>query len=369
MAWPESRVVNGKTFWYAVWRVREIVGGKLTRVKHTKALGAVGIDSARAECDAVRITEERKDPKPKHVGVSAALDAFLREKADVQRRRPETIEFYRDRLGPLFVTLGNRGPLRSWQLSWIVDIVAAHPKWSPRTVQMHLTALRTFAKWARSRGYDCPDLARDVKGPTVTKANREAYSVPQLRAILAASVGHRHAVAVALAALAGLSLGDLRALLWRDVDLRRGWITGVRSKTGRPLLIPIAKRLREALKAATPGHPHQVVCTLPKSDSTAYQAWTRICKRAGVSPIGGWKRLRHTYATILDAAHVDGATRRDLMAHAPGSSMEGLYTHADHGRLRAGIGAIDAAVSPRRARLRLPARRTGHVAPSAATGP
>lgn len=123
---------------------------------------------------------------------------------------------------PCFAALAARGPLRSWQPRWVVEYVAGHPGWSPRTVQMLLVALRTFAKWARRRGYDCPDLARDVEGPRVTKAQRAAYSVGELRAVLDVAAAHPYAPAVYLAALAGLSLGDLRRLTWGEVDLRGG---------------------------------------------------------------------------------------------------------------------------------------------------
>lgn len=346
MPWVETRVVGGHSFRYVVWRVRvRAEDGTLRWKRQSKPVGRVPLEVAQVRAQEVGLVELGQSPRPKHIGPLAALDAFLAEWSQVKRRRPATITFYRGRLTPIFRALSDRGPLRSWQARWVVEYLAERPGWSARTIQMHITALRTFARWARRRGYDCPDFARDVEGPRVPKPQRAAYSAAELRTLLAAVEGRRLAAAVHLAALAGLSLGDLRRLRWADIDLRGGWIVADRSKTGRPMRIPIGKRLRAFLEALPAGGLADPVCALPGKDAAVYRSWTRLCAKAGVPHIGGMKRLRHTYATLLDAARVDTATRRDLMAHAPGSRMADHYTHADSARLRAGIAAIDRAVS------------------------
>lgn len=221
MPWVEERKVGDRVHRYVVWRER-VRGedGRLRWRRRSKPVGEIPREAAAALAVEHGVVALGLAPRPTHVGPSAALTAFLAEWRDVRRRKAETVDYYRGLLEPCFAALAARGPLRSWQPRWVVEYVAGHPGWSPRTVQMLLVALRTFAKWARRRGYDCPDLARDVEGPRVTKAQRAAYSVGELRAVLEVAAAHPYAPAVYLAALAGLSLGDLRRLTWGEVDLR-----------------------------------------------------------------------------------------------------------------------------------------------------
>jgi integrase len=147
---------------------------------------------------------------------------------------------------------------------------------------------------------------------------------------------------VALALYAGLSRGDLRALTWREVDLRAGLVTRPRHKTGRALRLPISPPLAEVLerhrRRAGPVCPR-----LPKSDSSLGKALHRLCDKAGV-PRGGLHRLRHTAATLLAAAGTDIATIGRILGHRPGSVVTLRYLHTDEERLRAAAEAVSEAV-------------------------
>ncbi len=339
MAWiREHRAKDGTALFYVEWRGAD-------RKIHSRPLGPVPRASAQAEADIVTRAVEGRAPKPEALSAILALSRFLAYRRNVKRLKEETLAYYRKLLDPCFRALSERGPMKSWREPWLAVYVAARPRWSPRTVGMLITSCRTFTKWARRSGIACPEFARDIEGPRAAKVERKAYTAAEAGRVLAASRGRSLELAAHLALLAGLSLGDIRGLTRAEVDLKGGWIVRRRSKTGRPMRIPVVPTLAALLKPrCTDLEPADLVCPLGKSDSSIYKGWGRLCAAADVEAKGGLKRLRHTWLTLQGAANVDRATRRDLMGHAPGSSESDVYDHSDAARLRAGAAAVERAI-------------------------
>ncbi|MCA9316490.1 MAG: site-specific integrase, partial [Planctomycetes bacterium] len=155
--------------------------------------------------------------------------------------------------------------------------------------------------------------------------------------------GHYLEVPVALALLSGLSRADLRTLTWKEVDLKAGFITRARHKTGTRLKLPISDPLRDVLRR----HRERTgrVCRgLPVSESSLYKALYRLCDRAGV-PHCSWHTMRHTAATLLAVAGVDVATIGRILGHRPGSPITLRYLHTDEDRLHSAARAVAAAVA------------------------
>jgi integrase len=115
--------------------------------------------------------------------------------------------------------------------------------------------------------------------------------------------------AVCLAGEAGLRVGEVPALRWReDVDLVAGTLTvneqtrhGITGtpKGGRRRKIPMTPTLVAALKRLEVVRTGLVVRNVdgtPKTDGETTHAIRRICRGAGL-PESGWHRLRHTFGT------------------------------------------------------------------------
>ncbi len=165
--------------------------------------------------------------------------------------------------------------------------------WSPSRVRQALGVYRRFIAWCGAVGYACGDFVGEFKPPRARPLeHREALSAEQCRRLLDAARGHYLEVPVALALFTGLSRADLRAITWKEVDLDGGFITRPRSKTGRPLRLPMSEPLREVLERHRQ-RSGRVCRRLPKSDSSLYKALHRLMDRAGV-PRSGWHQLRHT---------------------------------------------------------------------------
>jgi integrase len=115
--------------------------------------------------------------------------------------------------------------------------------------------------------------------------------------------------AVCLAGEAGLRVGEVKALRWReDVDLVARTITvnqqTYRGLTGTPKgrtrrTVPMTPMLYDALKRMSVIREGLVVRDLDgtaKSDDQASYRLDRICRSAGL-PVRGWHTLRHTFGT------------------------------------------------------------------------
>ena len=145
----------------------------------------------------------------------------------------------------------------------------------------------------------------------VERPEIEAWDFAQYARLLAAAKaeGDDWYAAVCLAGEAGLRVGEVKALRWReDVDMIARTITvkqqtcnGVtttpKGRTRRT--VPMTSMLYDALKRMSTIREGFVVRNLDgsqKSDGEANHALSRICRRAGL-PVRYWHTLRHSFGT------------------------------------------------------------------------
>ena len=139
--------------------------------------------------------------------------------------------------------------------------------------------------------------------------------------------GGRWCAAVCLAGEAGLRVGEVKALRWReDVDIIGGTIT-VNRQTRRGIIgtpkgrtrrtIPMTDRLLAALKAIPTVREGLIVTNwdgTPVSDMQGQSGLRRICRRAGL-PERPWHVLRHTFATQAAMFGVNPWSLQSWMGH------------------------------------------------------
>jgi integrase len=213
----------------------------------------------------------------------------------------------------------------------------------------------------------------------------EAWDIAEYARILAAAklAGEDWYTAVCLAGEAGLRVGEIKALRWReDVDLIARTIT-VRQQTcngvtttpkGRTRrTIPMTGTLYQALKSMSVIREGFVVRNLDgsqKTDSEASCGIERICRKAGL-PVQYWHRLRHSFGTHAALFGVNPWRLQGWMGHKRIEETM-LYVHvADNHRreipesiLAAGAGARD----PDDRIVRMLSARGSHVAASTREG-
>jgi integrase len=188
----------------------------------------------------------------------------------------------------------------------------------------------------------------DGLAPAERPKQRNARRVAVLDAdalarLVAAGSSERWRAALALAAYAGLRLGEVRALTWGDVDLDAGTLTVRRSLlpdgTAKPpkteagtRTVPLLPALRRLLVAWKLRSPHTrpgslVVCTATGGhveERNLRRALDDAKAAAGLTVTAGerlsWHALRHSWASML-------ATDLEL----PATTLARLTGHADAG--------------------------------------
>lgn len=148
---------------------------------------------------------------------------------------------------------------------------------------------------------------------------------------------------VRVAAYAGLRLGELMALRWRDVDFAGSALTiaraisaGVESspKSGRVRRVPLADQAAAALERMSrreryTGSDDLVFCNVygrTFDDSALRRRYRRAQSAADIRPLR-FHDLRHTFGSLLAASGVDVVTIQKAMGHSALATTS-RYLHA-----------------------------------------
>lgn len=183
--------------------------------------------------------------------------------------------------------------------------------------------------------------------PDVTRGDLEAFE------------DRRDAEAVRVAAYAGLRLGELLALRWKDVDWAGSALTISRSlsggvegttKTDQVRRVPLADQAAAALDRLSQrpdfvGPDEYVFCNAvgrPLDGSALRRRYKRARDAAGLRPLR-WHDLRHTFGSLLVAGGIDLVSVKDAMGHAQLGTTS-RYLHARPATERAA--AFTAAFAP-----------------------
>jgi integrase len=177
---------------------------------------------------------------------------------------------------------------------------------------------------------DVPCRIRLLKSavPVVGFYEESAYE----RLLVAADHDARAQLVILLGGEAGLRLGEMLGLEWRDVDLARGQLMVQRAlyeegddgpvvtlpKGGRPRVVPMTTRLKAALAA----HRHlRGDRVLYRDDGQPASKWwlkglvDATERRAGLRPGGRVHILRHTFCSRLASRNVPLLSIKALAGH------------------------------------------------------
>lgn len=268
---------------------------------------------------------------------------------------------------------------------------------STRNAQKAQQVLQRALADAVVEGVTDRNVAAHVRKPRHTADEKEALSLEVAAHILTTAETSQYELATrwAVAFWTGARQGELLGLTWDHVDLQAGEIelawqlqslgkehgcgapvgkaypcgrtkpgfcpqgvlkpppgfvakechkslywTRPKSKAGIrvvPILPPVVQMLAQH---KTPGvNPHNLVWHhedgRPWSPTDDARAWKQLLETAGVEHVGV-HAIRHSTATILQAAGVDEATRMRLMGHSSAASQRG-YVHVDQTQTRAAL--------------------------------
>lgn len=168
----------------------------------------------------------------------------------------------------------------------------------------------------------------------------------------AGKIDRRIELVVLLGGEAGLRRGEIIALEWPNVDLRRGLITVERSqwkadvtetKGMKYRVVPMTKRLQAALQAHRHLRGERVLYADDGTEVTAkvLQRWmARAQRRAGLRATGALHILRHTFCSHLAMRGAPALSIQQLAGHENMQTTLG-YMHLAQGEAERAIRLLD----------------------------
>lgn len=234
--------------------------------------------------------------------------------------------------------------------AWSANLARAgySPSMQRRAVKLVKAILRT----AQSDGL-LPHVRLDrIRIPTQSDTIMRYWLPQEARQFLAAVDGRPEAVAYVLMVGMGLRVGEVRGLLWRDLDLQRGMLhirqqvtdvggvptitTPKSQKSRRTLPIPGEFKIRLAQHLEETKHERgrvrptdYVVATKsgePYTRERIAYVLTQVARAAGLPEIH-IHGMRHTYAAIMRHHGTDIATLSRLMGHSDLRTTQQYYGH------------------------------------------
>ncbi|HZT57529.1 MAG TPA: site-specific integrase [Pyrinomonadaceae bacterium] len=339
-----------------------------------------------------RDAAEREELKRFPVFVDRVFLPFARENhssSDHDEFRCEMLkEYFKDRgFGEITVMtvvrfINDRLESETVRRRVLEDGTAVNRKRSPTTVNKEVTLLSSIFRMAiRERvatSNPCGELPKSVRAKIPARRRRNRRLSPEEEKSLfgVGMVGRReHLRPVTEAALCtGMRKGELFRLRREDLnfgpatvsrvvngevwDVPSGWLLIEKSKSGRPRVIPMSRRVLEILRrlcedVATGEYVFRSVRTGGRVNDIK-KGFAGACEEAGIDNFT-FHDLRHTWSSRAAEMGVPEHVRRDILGHTPGS-MTGDYTHASpeemeramesvasyKGRRSSGLGKISA---------------------------
>lgn len=284
--------------------------------------------------------------------LEAFAKRFIEEYAEANRQKPSGIAakqtIFDTHLIPLLgqKRLDEIGPAEVQKVK--LALKGKNAKTTNNVLSVLHTALTVAAEWGVLPGQPCAMSLLPYERP-----ERAFWDFEELEQLVGAArdLGWREHLVVLLGSKAGLRCGEIMALAWTDVDLKRQrlavrsseWKGQLTETKGRKVrLVPLASPLYGALKA----HRHlRSERVLTRDDGTPLtqkivRTIVQRCERAASLRALGVHALRHTFCSHLAMRGVPARAIQELAGHAHLSTTMG-YMHLSPAAVESAIRTLE----------------------------
>ena len=297
---------------------------------------------------------------------SASLRAWCRQWLDAKQieAEPSTVQRYTYAVDQFMAFLGTKAnrdiaSVRSADIARFRDEQAR--VLSRNTANLGVKVLRACFNAAFKQGLLTSNPATAVdKLKQRGECKRRAFTLAELRRVLAAAKGSDWYGATLVSLYTGARLSDMARLTWRTVDLQQDTVAFVAKKTGKRMLVPLAKPLSEYL-ASLPSSDDPNAPLFPSLSklrvSQLSDGFRSVLVDAGMAeersheatgkgrntarPVAelSFHSLRHSFVSILKATGANEAVAMALAGHET-KAISQNYTHLDTATLRCAVDAL-----------------------------
>lgn len=343
--------------WHAHWRdaagdQHERVLGRVWVGRGRPVQGHLTKSMARQLLDDILAEARRAVPQTahgaRHVTFAEASAEWLRYVEHDRKRRATTLRDYRHvisyDLDPTFGAIPVR-EITPAMVNAYREHLVAEGRLGPRTINKYLVIMQgIFRRAQRHWGLTVNPAVGIERQPVRRSGDFRVLSPEQVYALGRAAADEQDGAIYLTAAFAGLRLGELRGLRWRDVDfslrvihVRRAVALGNEDapKSGRVRAVPLTDQVGRALDALSRGDrltgPGELVFPAPDGDYFEDSALRRRFYKALAAAELEHLRfhdLRHTFGTLAVQefpltdvkaymGHADIATTMIYVHHVP----------------------------------------------------
>jgi len=198
-------------------------------------------------------------------------------------------------------------------------------KFTNRTANAHLTALKSFCRWLAGN-YDVPNPCRDIKMLDEDPPKARALNNYEYQKVLDVSTPKEREI-IKFLAHTGLRIAEFRQLNWDNISHDRRFIKLI-GKGRRQRLIPLNQTCQTILSNGF-RNPNSKTIDFSKSyisRDKVYRLCQKLAKKAKI-PGFGPHALRHYFSTIMYVKGVPIQFISSILGHADTKTTEKIYVH------------------------------------------
>ena len=285
------------------------------------------------------------DPQPLNPNWQHTLDLFLAFARNEKHYSDATVDAYQRHLATSAHYFSQF--VNNWQAIEVENVKGLLAKLksrdlSARTINLHLSCLRSFYKFLMKKGLAKSNPVELVKGPKYTKPlpkNLDVDQVSQLLEIVPEdTLAIRDKAMMELMYSSGLRLSELASLNLNDKHAIFNGLLTVKGKGSKDRVIPVGRKAIAAVKEwlkvrAEFANPDEVALFTSKQKRrlSIRQIRARMKKwgiEQGLSANVHPHKLRHSFASHILESSGDLRAVQELLGHSNLSTTQ-VYTHLD----------------------------------------